>query len=234
LDVCDARRMRALDSANAKLRWRSTGTMFDNIAEASGSQGFIRPVIKQEAVPHGGRNRDLRRRRICARIGVSRQVTRYHAMRRDDAPFRARSHALAAERRRFGFCRRCYLVAREGMASNQKTLSQFYREESPQVCRRDARKRASGTRASMLLPGGASQDSRRRLRHAVPQPAGLHPMHGRQSHARKLVTGGRHVAVGRRPPFSAGRLDGAARGIASHRASLCKTAWPKASKASSG
>jgi putative transposase len=87
-------------------------------------------------------------------VGVSRRVIRYQPIRADDAPLRARSRELAAERRRFGYRRLGYLLAREGITPNHEKRRRIYREEKLRVRRRGGRKRALGTRARMLLPDG--------------------------------------------------------------------------------
>jgi putative transposase len=70
---------------------------------------------------------------------------------------RQRLRELAAERRRFGYRRLGYLLAREGMTPNHKKLLRIYREENLRVRRRGGRKRALGTRAPMVLPDGPNQ-----------------------------------------------------------------------------
>jgi putative transposase len=65
---------------------------------------------------------------------------------------RQRLRELAAERRRFGYRRLGWLLAREGRRMNQKKLYRLYREEKLMVRRRGGRKRALGTRAPMTLP----------------------------------------------------------------------------------
>ena len=65
---------------------------------------------------------------------------------------RQRLRELAAERRRFGYRRLGWLLAREGQPMNQKKLYRLYREEKLMVRRRGGRKRALGTRAPMTLP----------------------------------------------------------------------------------
>ena len=65
---------------------------------------------------------------------------------------RQRLRELAAERRRFGYRRLGWLLAREGHAMNHKKLYRLYREEQLMVRRRRGRKRALGTRAPMTLP----------------------------------------------------------------------------------
>jgi putative transposase len=63
----------------------------------------------------------------------------------------------AAERRRFGYRRLGYLLAREGITPNHKKHLRIYREEGLRVRRRGGRKRALGTRRPMVLPDGPNQ-----------------------------------------------------------------------------
>ena len=70
---------------------------------------------------------------------------------------RQRLRELAAERRRFGYRRLGWLLAREGHALNHKKLYRLYREERLMVRRRRGRKRALGTRAPMALPDTINQ-----------------------------------------------------------------------------
>jgi putative transposase len=75
-------------------------------------------------------------------------------------PLRARLRALAAERRRFGYRRLGYLLAREGLAPNHKKLLRTYREEGLKVRRRGGRKRALGTRSPLAVPQGRTSAGR--------------------------------------------------------------------------
>ena len=102
----------------------------------------------------------LSERRACGLVGVSRRVARYRSTRPDDTPLRVRLRELAAERRRFGYRRLGYLLAREGIAPNHKKLLRIYREEGLRVRRRGGRKRALGTRA----PRSSARAGRRRHR----------------------------------------------------------------------
>jgi putative transposase len=96
-------------------------------------------------------------RRACKTIGADRSSVRYRSTRPDDGAIRERLRALAAERRRFGYRRLHIMLAREGMKMNQKKLRRLYKEERLTVRRRGGRKRASGTRAPMILPQGPNQ-----------------------------------------------------------------------------
>ena len=118
---------------------------------------MVTPGAKRDAVAHAREYHGLSERRACNLVGVSRRVIRYRSSRSDDGLLRQRLRELAAERRRFGYRRLGYLLAREGMTPNHKKLLRVYREENLRVRRRGGRKRALGTRAPMVLPDGPNQ-----------------------------------------------------------------------------
>ena len=118
---------------------------------------MVTPGAKRDAATHAQAVFGLSERRACSVVGVSRRVARYRSMRPDDAPLRLRLRELAAERRRFGYRRLGYLLAREGLTPNHKKLLRIYREEGLRVRRRSGRKRALGTRAPMTIPQGPNQ-----------------------------------------------------------------------------
>ena len=99
----------------------------------------------------------LSQRHACRLVGLDRSTLRYQRKRPDDATVRQRLRALAAERRRFGYRRLGWMLAREGHAMNHKKLYRLYREERLMVRRRRGRKRALGTRAPMTLPNAINQ-----------------------------------------------------------------------------
>jgi putative transposase len=94
----------------------------------------------------------LSQRRACRLVGIDHSTLRYQPRRADDSALRQRLRELAAERRRFGYRRLGWLLAREGHSMNSKKLYRLYREEKLMVRRRCGRKRALGTRAPMVLP----------------------------------------------------------------------------------
>jgi putative transposase len=118
---------------------------------------MVTPDAKRNAVAHAREKFGLSERRACSLIGVARRVVRYEPTRPDDAGLRVRLRELAGERRRFGYRRLGYLLAREGLAPNHKKLLRIYREEGLKVRRRGGRKRALGTRAPMTMPQGPNQ-----------------------------------------------------------------------------
>jgi len=99
----------------------------------------------------------LSQRRACELVGLDRSTLRYRCTRPEDTAIRERLRELAAERRRFGYRRLGWMLAREGQRLNHKKLYRIYREERLMVRRRRGRKRALGTRAPMVLPTGINQ-----------------------------------------------------------------------------
>lgn len=99
----------------------------------------------------------LSQRRACDLVGLDRSTLRYRCRRPEDRALRERLRELAAERRRFGYRRLGWMLAREGHTINHKKLYRIYREERLMVRRRRGRKRALGTRAPMMLPSRINQ-----------------------------------------------------------------------------
>ena len=99
----------------------------------------------------------LSQRHACELVGLDRSALRYRRRRPDDSALRQRLRELAAERRRFGYRRLGWMLAREGHALNHKKLYRLYREERLMVRRRRGRKRALGTRTPITLPSAINQ-----------------------------------------------------------------------------
>jgi putative transposase len=109
-------------------------------------------AVKKVMERHG-----LSQRHVCRLVNMDRSTLRYQGKRPDDSALRQRLRELAAERRRFGYRRLGWMLAREGHAMNHKRLYRLYREERRMVRRRGRRKRALGTRAPILLPHAINQ-----------------------------------------------------------------------------
>jgi putative transposase len=93
----------------------------------------------------------LSERRSCGLVGLRRSTCRY-APRRDPArALRERLHALAAQRRRFGYRRLTVLLRREGLRMNHKRVYRLYRAEGLAV-RRRKRKRCARVAPPPLVP----------------------------------------------------------------------------------
>ena len=81
---------------------------------------MVAPGAMWEAVANAREQHGLSERLACSLVGVSRRVIRYEPMKPDDGMLHQRLRELAAERRRFGYRRLGYLLAREGMKPSHK------------------------------------------------------------------------------------------------------------------
>jgi putative transposase len=100
----------------------------------------------------------LSRRRACRLIGISRSVAEREPRReRGHARLRERLHALAGERRRFGYRRLHELLRREGFVANHKLVARLYGEEKLAIRRRGRQKRGLGVMAGSWCPIAANQ-----------------------------------------------------------------------------
>ena len=107
---------------------------------------MVTPGAKRDAVAHARNCHGLSERRACHLIGIARRVARYEPRVADDTGLRQRLRELAAARRRFGYRRLGYLLAREGLKPNHKKLLRLYREEGLKVRRRGGRNGRRGPR----------------------------------------------------------------------------------------
>ncbi|MEL7219051.1 MAG: IS3 family transposase [Pseudomonadota bacterium] len=167
LEVSDARRLKALEDENAKLKKLLAEQMLDNAILKDGCAAkVVTPAARREAVAHVCETHDVSHAtarqaiakqsaetgRACTVLGIDRLSIRYRSVREDDAELRQAMKQVAAERRRFGYRRVHVMLERQGWQVNQKKLRRLYREEKLQVRKRGGRKRALGTRRPMLVP----------------------------------------------------------------------------------
>ncbi|WP_242141263.1 IS3 family transposase, partial [Sphingomonas sp. TREG-RG-20F-R18-01] len=148
LEVSDAKRLRALEEENARLKRLLADTMLDNAGlKDLLFKKMVTPAAKREAVAHLQTALGMSERRACAVVGADRKSMRYRSCREDDGDLRSRLRELAQQRRRFGYRRLHILLRREGITINRKKTQRLYREEGLTVRRRKGRKRAVGARA---------------------------------------------------------------------------------------
>ena len=117
---------------------------------------MVTPVAKREAVAHLKTQHEMSERRACQIVGADRKMVRHRSRRSCDEELRARLRALAAEQRRFGYRRLHVLLRHEGHVVNRKKTQRLYREEGLSVRRRRGRKRATGTRAPLIVEATAN------------------------------------------------------------------------------
>jgi putative transposase len=92
----------------------------------------------------------------AAPAGFARSSQRYASCRPPREELRARLHALALTKPRWGYRRLYWLLRREGWLVNRKLVQRVYREEGLAV-RRRRRKRVSIARSPRELPLGPNQ-----------------------------------------------------------------------------
>jgi len=103
-----------------------------------------------------GRHAGVSERHACALVGCALSSQRYRSRRPPQAELRARLHALALERVRWGYRRLHVLLRREGRAVNLKRVYRLYREEGLAV-RRRKRKRVAVARAPQPVPSRVNE-----------------------------------------------------------------------------
>jgi putative transposase len=112
---------------------------------------MVGPAAKREAVAHLRGVLEMSERRACSLVAADRKMIRYRSRRPPETELRARLHALANQRRRFGY-RRLYILLRdEGEPSGINRIYRLYREEGLAVRKRRSRRKAIGTRAPILV-----------------------------------------------------------------------------------
>ncbi|WP_128917762.1 IS3 family transposase, partial [Bradyrhizobium nanningense] len=152
MDVSEAKRLRALEAENGKLKKLLAEQMLDAAAlRELLFKKMVGPAAKRAAVAHLQAVMSLSERRACSIVGSDRKMIRYRSSRPPDAVLRGRLRDLANERRRFGYRRLFVLLRREGEPSGINRIYRLYREEGLTVRKRRARRKAVGTRAPILV-----------------------------------------------------------------------------------
>jgi putative transposase len=117
---------------------------------------MVGPAAVRQGVAHLRTVFEISERRACSILQADRKMVRYRSCRPPETALRERLHALAAERRRFGYRRLFVLLRREGEPSGKNRIYRLYREEGLTVRKRRSRRRAIGTRAPILVEAKAN------------------------------------------------------------------------------
>jgi len=174
MEVSDAKKLKALEAENTKLKkllaeqmmrctagyraamsreWMSQRSrrccdrdLVRHWSEDNG-RALLRPGSRRSAVAWVMTEKRYNQKRACALAGIDPRVYRRTSKRPADTDLRDRLKDLSSERRRFGYRRLHILLKREGWQVNWKKLYRIYREEGLTV-----RKRPSH-RNMFRLPG---------------------------------------------------------------------------------
>ncbi|AXT74287.1 IS3 family transposase [Vibrio sp. dhg] len=154
LDVSEARRLKALEDENARLKKLLAETLLDAEAlKIALSQKLLTVEDKRKAVKVIQKGTQLSERRACLLVGIQRASLRYQPQaNREDDKLQARIKELALERRRFGYRRIHRLLRREGFDVNHKRVYRLYCELGLTVSKRRRRKSQCVEREPLLLP----------------------------------------------------------------------------------
>ena len=86
MDVSDAKRLKALEEENGKLKRLLADAMLDNDgAEGSARPKMVTPAARRTAVAHLAEAYEMSERRACRVIAADRSSVRYRSQRPDDA-----------------------------------------------------------------------------------------------------------------------------------------------------
>ncbi|MBY5897083.1 IS3 family transposase [Rhizobium leguminosarum] len=157
MEVSEAKRLKALEDENARLKKLLAEQMLDAAAlrELLGKK-MVGPAAQRDAVTHLKAVMGLSERRACQIISADRKTIRYRSSRPPEVELRTKLRDLANERRRFGYRRLFVLLRRDGEPSGVNRIYRLYREEGLSVRKRKARRRAVGTRAPILVEAKAN------------------------------------------------------------------------------
>jgi putative transposase len=159
MDVSDAKRLKDLESENARLKKFLAEAMLDiDSAQGCCPGKSLTPQAKREAVALMQDKVDISLRLACRLVGVSRTVVAYEPKANpDNEALSARIGEIAAERRRFGYRRIHATLRREGVEANHKRVYRLYQESGPAVKRRRKRRGVSVEREALSLPTAPNQ-----------------------------------------------------------------------------
>ncbi|MGI2949815.1 IS3 family transposase [Vibrio alginolyticus] len=154
LDVSEARRLKALEDENARLKKLLAETLLDAEAlKIALSPKVLTVEDKRKAVKVIQKSTQLSERRACLLVGIQHASLRYQPQaNREDDKLQARIKELALERRRFGYRRIHRLLRREGFDVNHKRVYRLYCELGLTVSKRRRRKSQCVEREPLLLP----------------------------------------------------------------------------------
>ncbi|WP_148263051.1 IS3-like element IS1404 family transposase [Xanthomonas campestris] len=157
MSVPDAKRLKDLESENARLKKLLAEQLFEN--------DLIKDALRKKLVSAPARRtlvrewigRGASERRALAVIGMSASALRYCPREDRNGELRERICALAHRHRRYGVGMIYLKLQQEGRIVNYKRVERLYREQQLQVRRRKRKKVPIGERQPLLRPAQANQ-----------------------------------------------------------------------------
>ncbi|MXN67507.1 hypothetical protein GR183_21595 [Stappia sp. GBMRC 2046] len=115
MDVSDARKLKAVEDENAKLKKLLAEAMLDNaMLKDVASKKMVTLDARRSAVARLCTGHGVSQRRACAVLQVDRSSVRYRSLQPDDADLREAMKKVASERQRFGYRRIHLMLERQG------------------------------------------------------------------------------------------------------------------------
>ncbi|WP_139052539.1 IS3 family transposase [Xanthomonas cannabis] len=157
MSVPDAKRLKDLESENARLKKLLAEQLFEN--------DLIKDALRKKLVSAPARctlvrewiGRGASERRALAVIGMSASTLRYCPREDRNVELRERICALAHRHRRYGVGMIYLKLRQEGRILNYKRVERLYREQRLQVRRRRRKKVPIRERQPLLRPSQANQ-----------------------------------------------------------------------------
>jgi putative transposase len=132
MDVSEAKRLKALEDKNTKLKKLLAEEMLDAAALRQLLSKMVGLAAKRAAAAHLQAELGLSERRACSIVGADRTMVRRRSHRPPNTELRARLRGLARERRRFGYRRLFVMLRRKGERSGVNRIHRLYgRKGSP-------------------------------------------------------------------------------------------------------
>jgi len=134
LEVNEARRLRELETENARLK----KIVADQILDMSAmkellAKNLVTPMARRKAVGFLMTEMGLSERRGCRIVGLPRSVYQYQPVASNDATVVDRLKELASQNLRYGYLRLHAVLRREGLVVNRKRTYRPYRQLGLQV-----------------------------------------------------------------------------------------------------
>jgi putative transposase len=155
MDVDDAKRLKNLESENAKLKKMLADRMLeiDVLKEINAKKMVTAPARRQQVAY--AKSRGVPIRRACALLGTARSGLRHESKRaKVDAPVVAQMRELAAQYPRYGYRMVQLLLARDGTKMSPDRAYRLWGFAGLQVPRKRPRRRLASRRPRPLPPSG--------------------------------------------------------------------------------
>ncbi|WP_436286801.1 IS3 family transposase [Sinimarinibacterium flocculans] len=157
MDVTDAKRLKALETENAKLKKLLAEALLENEVTKEVLRKKVVTAPARREVVRVMKDRGMSERHALRVVGMSASALRYVARPDGNDELRQEIVALAQRHRRYG-AEMIYLKLRQaGHLVNHKRVERLYALEKLQVRRRRRKKIQPGDRQPLIRPGAANE-----------------------------------------------------------------------------